>query len=151
MSPIRVSASAVVDAAPAAAYAVLADYREGHPRILPPKYFRGLEVERGGTGAGTVISFRMRVLGVTRAFRAEVSEPEPGRTLVESNLGSGEVTTFTVEPADGGRSRVTITTKWTPRGLAGLFQRLLAPPLLRRVYAEELRNLARVARGRAGA
>jgi len=40
---------------------------------------------------------------------------------------------------------VTIMTEWTPRGCAGWVQRLLAPPLLRKIYAEELRNLARVA------
>ena len=151
MSAIRVSASAVVDAPPGVVYSVLADYRTGHPLILPPRTFRDLTVERGGTGAGTVISFSMRVLGVTRSFRAEVTEPEPGRTLVETTVGSGEVTTFTVDPAEDGRSSVTITTEWTPRGLAGFVQRLLAPPMLRRIYAEELRNLARVASERAGA
>jgi hypothetical protein len=151
MSAIRVSASAVVDAPPGVVYSVLADYRTGHPSILPPRTFRDFEVQRGGTGAGTVISFSMRVLGRTRTFRAEVTEPEPGRTLVESYPGSGEVTTFTVDPAGAGRSSVTITTEWAARGLAGLVQRLLAPPVLRRVYAEELRNLARVASARAGA
>jgi hypothetical protein len=151
MARIQATASAVIDAPAPAVYGLLADYRNGHPRILRERYFSGLEVERGGTGAGTVIRFRMHALGATRAMRAEISEPEPGRTLVETYLGSGEVTTFTVEPLDGGgRCRVTILTEWTPRGFAGLVQRLLVPPLLRRIYAEELGNLARCAGRPAG-
>src|SRR5262249_37362571 len=123
MARIQATASAVIDAPATAAYGILTDYRHGHPRILPPRYFSGLEVERGGTGAGTVIHFRMHALGATRTLRAEISEPEPGRTLVETYLGSGEVTTFTVEPLEGGgRCRVTILTEWTSRGFAGMVE-----------------------------
>jgi hypothetical protein len=147
MPRVRAAASAVIDAPPQKVYAIIADYHNGHPRILPPKYFSGLEVQRGGVGAGTVIRFRMHAFGATRTMRGEVTEPEPGRVLVEAYPESGEVTTFTVEPADGGRASVTITTEWTARGCTGWVHRLLAPPLLRRVYAEELRNLARVAAG----
>ncbi len=150
MPRIRATGSAVIDAPPRVVYGILADYRDGHPQILPTRYFSGLEVERGGRGAGTVIRFEMRTLGTTRSFRGEVTEPEPGRVLVETYEGSGEVTTFTVDPADGGsRSAVTITTEWTTGGIAGLVQWLLAPPVLRRVYAEELRNLASRAAGEA--
>jgi hypothetical protein len=146
MPRIRATASAVIDAPPAAVYAILADYRNGHPRILPEQYFSNLEVERGGVGAGTVIRFQVRTLGITRRFRGEVTEPEPGRVLVESYPETGEVTSFTVEPVDGGgRAAVTITTAWVAPGLGGLVQRVLAPPILRRIYAEELRNLAGLA------
>jgi hypothetical protein len=146
-APIRVAASAVIDAPPQKVCAVIADYHNGHPRIVPAKCFSGMEVERGGVGAGTLVRFQMHTLGTTRTYLAEITEPEPGRVLVETNLGSGEATTFTVDPADGGRASVTIVTEWAARGCSGLVQRLLAPPLLRRIYAEEFRNLARVAAG----
>jgi len=144
MPRIRSTASAEIDGPPEAPYAIPADYRHSHPRLLPQRYFSGLEVERGGIGAGTLIRFQMRTLGVTSTFRMEVTEPEPGRTLVETELGSGAATTFTVATVDGGRAVITITTEWAAPGVAGLVQRLLAPPMLRRIYQEELRNLARV-------
>ena len=55
-----------VPAPPAEVYAILADYTEGHPHILPSAYFRNIEVEEGGVGAGTRIRFEMTVLGTSR-------------------------------------------------------------------------------------
>ena len=66
-----------------------------------------------GVGAGTVIRVDMRVLGRPQTFRAVVTEPEPGRVLVETN-DNGYVTTFTVEPrAEGQHAYVTIATEMT--------------------------------------
>jgi hypothetical protein len=50
-------------------------------------------------------------------------------------------TTFTVEPAHDGRSRVTIETRYTKPGLAGWIEGWLAPPFLRAIYRAELRQL----------
>lgn len=145
MPQITATASAVIDAPAVRVYDILADYRHGHPRILPPQ-FSDFVVESGGVGTGTVIRFKMTMAGATRSFRAAVSEPEPGRVLVESGLESGEVTTFVVDPVDGGsRCNVIIRTEWTAPGLGGWLQRLVGPRMLRRVYAQELQNLARVA------
>ncbi len=47
-----VVASADMDAPPDRVYAIIADYHNGHPHILP-KQFRNLTVEKGGVGAGT--------------------------------------------------------------------------------------------------
>ena len=44
----------VMNAPAAKVYEVLSDYQEGHPAILPRKYFIDLTVEEGGRGAGTV-------------------------------------------------------------------------------------------------
>jgi hypothetical protein len=143
-----VSLSAPVAAPAARAYGIIADYHHGHPLILPPKYFRGLAVERGGIGAGTVIRFEMKAFGTTRSARASVTEPEPGRVLVETIAESGIVTTFTVD-ADGApdRSRVTISTSAPSRGgLLGRLERAMSTRYLRAVYAEELRMLDEVAR-----
>jgi hypothetical protein len=146
MPTIRASATALVDAPPPAVYAVLADYREGHPSILPPASFSDLVVEQGGTGEGTVIRFTVRVGGTARRVRAAVTEPQPGRVLHETDLDTGSVTCFLVEPAAGGRSRVTFETTWSTPGIRGWIERLMAPRLLERVYSEELRNLEAVAR-----
>jgi hypothetical protein len=141
-----VEASAWVEAPADVVYNVIADYRNGHPQILPRQYFEWLEVEQGGRGEGTVIRFQMRVLGRTRVLRAAVTEPEPGRVLVETDTGGdGPVTTFVVEP-EGSRSHVTFRTELTSAGgPLGVLERFVLRRVLRRVYARELEQLGRVA------
>jgi hypothetical protein len=148
MREITAEASLVFPAKAEDAYSVIADYRVGHPSILPRRYFTYLEVESGGRGAGTTIRFGMKIGGMVRHARAEISEPHPGRVLVERMLDDrGTVTTFRVEPVGAERVRVTIRTSWLGRGLAGVVESWTAPALLRRIYREELRNLAEVAAG----
>jgi hypothetical protein len=141
-----VQASAPVGAPAEVVYNIIADYRKGHPHILPRKYFEWLEVEQGGRGDGTVIRFQMRVFGQTRVLRAVVTEPDPGRVIVETDTGGiGPVTTFTVEPNDAG-SDVTISTELTSAGgLLGIAERFVLRRILRRVYAAELKQLESVA------
>jgi hypothetical protein len=129
-----------------AVYSLIADYRAGHPRILPRAWFGPLEVERGGTGAGTIIRYEIRLLGTTRRVRAEITEPRPGAELVETDLATGARTTFTVAPRGEGReAEVTIRTEWEGKGLRGWIESLTAPPVLQRIYAEELAQLGAVA------
>jgi hypothetical protein len=111
-------------------------------------------VEQGGIGAGTVIRFQMRAFGQKRTLRAEITEPEPGRVLVETYLDSnGAVTTFTVDPGTApADSRVTISTELPVRsGVSGWTERKFSTLLLRPIYRKELENLARVATGPFGA
>jgi Polyketide cyclase / dehydrase and lipid transport len=144
MGFFRVSASALIEAPPHVVYSILADYRVGHPSILPRWAFLSLEVEEGGVGAGTVIRFRMRALGVTRESRARVTEPDPGRLLVETDVRTGLRTSFDVRPVtEGSGTLLTILTEWESHGLRGWIEGLLAPRFLRKVYAEELELLAR--------
>src|SRR5439155_20932831 len=77
----QITASRNVAASAARVYDILSDYRNGHPNILPSN-FRNLHVERGGRGAGTVITFEVRAFGQTQSFRHTVEEPEPGRVLI---------------------------------------------------------------------
>ena len=70
MAQIRVAASADVNAPPQTVYAILADYQNEHPQILPDRHFSEFTVERGGKGAGTLIRFQMHVLGQSRTIRA---------------------------------------------------------------------------------
>jgi Polyketide cyclase / dehydrase and lipid transport len=144
----KVTASSVIEAPAELVYRTLADYRKGHPSILPKPYFLSLEVEKGGVGEGTIINFQTRVLGETQSFRSEISEPQPGSVLVETNIGEmAGKTTFTVEPLDGGsRSRVTIATdgKTKHSGGLGVVERLIAKIMMRRIYKAELEQIALV-------
>jgi polyketide cyclase/dehydrase/lipid transport protein len=143
MPEIRALSRALIPASPPTVYGLIADYHRGHPSILPPKYFENLTVEQGGVGAGTRISFQMRAFGTVRHVRAQITEPEPGRRLVETLSDSGIETEFTVEPVAGTQSsRVTIATRYRKPGPRGWLESLLAPRLLRTVYAAELRLLA---------
>jgi uncharacterized protein YndB with AHSA1/START domain len=150
MAQVRVSAERSIPAPPARVYELIADYREHHHRFLPPA-FSDYRVEQGGVGAGTVVAFRLSAGGRVREFRQRVDEPEPGRVLTESNLGSSSVTRFTVTP-EGEGSRVELLTTWDgARGVRGFFERTFAPRALRRLYADELERLDRYARERSGA
>lgn len=148
MGQIHTEVSDIIPARPEVVYAVLADYRVGHPAILPKPYFTELQVEQGGQGAGTIVRTRMVVMGVERIFKLTVSEPEPGRVLKEVDEQAGVVTVFTVEPIHGGQhARVTIATdaRASP-GLMGVMEKLLNPPLTRRIYKQELQQLAEYVR-----
>lgn len=144
MSQIHAEATELIDARPEDVYAVLSDYQVGHRAILPKPYFTDMRVEQGGQGKGTVARASMNVFGAKREFRVVVSEPEPGRVLVEADPDAGVVTTFIVEPVNGGKqSRVTISTDSETRpGFAGMMERLMNPPIMRRIYHQELRQLA---------
>ncbi len=144
MNLIQVEASHTVKARPEAVYAVLADYRVGHPAILPKPYFGEITVTEGGYGAGTEITFPVTIFGSVRVFNQIVSEPEPGRVLVEKERDGSVVTRFIVEPLEGGtHSRVTISTDIRPSpGIAGMVERVMVPLLNRYLYNKELRQLA---------
>jgi hypothetical protein len=145
-APFIVSKTAEIDAPADRLYGIIADYRNGHPRILPAA-FTGLTVEAGGVGAGTRIRVDMRVFGRVMTFPAEISEPDPGRVLVERNLGQRpSVTTFTVDRIDATRSRVTISTELPVRtGILARIERLMTRRLLEPIYAAELTKLGVVA------
>ena len=147
MPKLHASAERTVSAPAAAVYAMLADYRDGHPRILPPA-FSDLTVLRGGVGAGTEIRFALKLAGRKQEGEARVDEPEPGRVLSETYPDRSAVTRFTVDPV-GDQSRVRIETTWeSSRRLAGLIERLIAPRLFRKLYTEELDLIERWANER---
>jgi hypothetical protein len=142
---MRVAASAVIPAPPKRVYEILANYHEHHPRIVPPQYFRRIDVLQGGIGAGTRTRIEMRVLGVTRVFEHVVSEPEPGRVLVESEPDGANPTTFTVEPAQAGATQLTISTELKGRGA---IEAWLSSLMLPRIYRAELARITEYVRGR---
>ena len=138
------SAERVMNVPAELAYHLIADYREHHrPEGFLPPVFSDLVVEQGGVGAGTVIHFTSRLGGRAQTMTAAITEPEPGRVLVETS--PGVQTTFTVEPAGGGQTRVRFDTVLEAGGIAGLLTRLFARGMLRPVYADELERLERYA------
>jgi uncharacterized protein YndB with AHSA1/START domain len=140
---VRVSASSVIAAPPQRVYTILADYHQHHPRVVPPQYFRKMEVLEGGIGAGTHTRIEMRVLGVTKTFEHVVSEPEPGRVLVETDTDGSTVTTFTVEPAGEGATHLTIATDLKTRGgIGGVIERFMSSLVLPAIYRAELARIA---------
>ena len=147
MAKYDISASAMIPAPAQKVYNLIADYRHGHPRILPKPYFESLTVQEGGYGAGTKIDFQMKLMGRLQSFHSVVTEPKPGRVLVETDASTGAATTFTVEPRlDLQQSFVTITTTLNvANGIAGKLQGWLTSLMLRPIYVKELAQLASVA------
>ena len=139
-----ISVDRVLDAPADLVYHCIADYREHHrPEGFLPPAFTDLEITRGGVGAGTELQWVVDAGGRRRPVSARISEPDPGRTLVET--GSDVVTTFTVEPRDGG-TYVRFDTTIDDPGFQGLMTRLFAGRLLRPIYEEELTRLESLAR-----
>jgi hypothetical protein len=145
MPELSVTAERLVGAPAEHTYRCIAAYRTHHPRFLPPA-FSDFQVEQGGVGAGTVHRFQLNAGGRTRTYRMRVEELQPGRVLTESDTGSSLVTTWTVT-SEGQRCRVRLDTRWQGAGgVGGVFERLFAPRVLRRIYEDELERLDRYAR-----
>lgn len=147
MAQYSFSASALISAPAQKVYNLIADYRNGHPRILPKPYFVSLDVKQGGYGKGTVIDFQMKIMGRTQSFHSKITEPKPGRVLVETDEKTGAATTFAVEPhMSGQQAFVTITTAvHVPNGILGNIQGWLTSLLLHPIYVKELDQLAMIA------
>lgn len=149
MAIVTVSAERTVRAPSDTVYGYLADMHH-HPRFLPPA-FSDFRVEEGGVGAGSVVGFTVTAGGRSRQYLMEVTEPDPGRVLVESDRNSSLVTTFTLAPT-GDTTLVRIETNWEGAGgVGGFFERLFAPRVMRGIYEDELTRLDDYAHRRAAA
>ena len=138
----KASAERVVDAPAEVVYHLISDYAEHHtdsPKGFLPDAFYGTVVEQGGVGAGTVVRFTSKLGGRPQTMTAAITEPEPGRVLLER--GPGVLTTFTVEPEGPNKARVRFDTTLEAGGLMGLMMRLVAPGMLKPVYEQELTRL----------
>ena len=143
MKPQIARATRIINAPAETIYNIIADFRNQHGHILPTQYFQALEVEEGRFGAGTITRFQMRLLGQTKSFRTLITEPEPGRVLIETDIQSGTPTTFTVSPLkDGGGSQVEISTELRSENMAENF---IGKFMLQKVYRAELELLAKQA------
>ena len=81
-----------------------------------------------------------------------MTKAEPGRLLVEEDKSAGVITTFTLDPVNGtGQTRVTIATEAkTSSGLKSVMEKLLNPAIMRRIYRQELEQLAQVIQQKKG-
>jgi uncharacterized protein YndB with AHSA1/START domain len=144
MAKVAASAERTIDAPADEVYGYIADMHQ-HPRFLPPA-FSDFQVVEGGVGAGTVTQFKVTAGGRTREYRTRITEPEPGRTLVETDTRSSLITTFNVSPKDG-KSLVRISSSWDGAGgIGGFFERTFAPRALRKLFLDELDRLNTYAR-----
>ncbi|PWW64134.1 SRPBCC family protein [Actinokineospora spheciospongiae] len=132
------SFAAPVDAVRAA----VADYTGTRSKILPANYSE-YEVREGGTGAGTVVHWKLQATKKrVRDCLLDVTEPQPG-TLVEADRNSTLVTTWTVDGSADAAS-VRVATTWEgANGIGGFFERTFAPAGLRTIHDELLANLAK--------
>jgi hypothetical protein len=136
----RFGAERRIDAPADVIYHLLADYREHHrPEGFLPPAFSDQEILAGGMGAGTELRYTLTTGGRPRVVTSQITEPEPGRTLVET--AEGILTTFTVEPSTDGGALVRFDTILDDRGVQGLLTRLFAPRLLAPLYEDELERL----------
>ena len=119
--------------------AFLRDYRTARARILTDKY-SAYRVEAGGDGAGTVVAYHFAAGGRERDYRLRAEESDG--SLRERDELSSFVSTWTVAPTATG-SDVTLEGSWDgASGIAGIFEGLFAPLVLRRTYGEILSRLA---------
>ena len=140
------TATKIINAPAEVVYSLLADYRNGHPLILPKEYFLSIDVEEGGFGEGTIINFEMHLLGQTRSFHSRITEPEPGRLLVETDITTDIPTSFHVVPhGNDHQSRLTISTELKGQNAVEGF---IAKYLLEKVYRQELELVADLAEAR---
>jgi hypothetical protein len=144
MSQVDAQTERLIAASPQRVWALLADYRNNRPRILPPEYFEDYRVEQGGDGAGTVISYRLRAGGRERSYRMRVEESAEDGQLLERDIESSLVTTWTLTPAENGEhTLVGLASRWEGAGgIGGVFERLFAPRALRRIYDGVLQRLS---------
>lgn len=133
------SAERTIDAPAHEVYRYLAD-PQLHAAFLPRPFY-DVEVEEGSVGAGSVILIKIDFAGGVRELRMQVTEPEPGRTLVQRDTNSsGLVTTFTVTPR-GEQALVNITASFDGEsGVPGFVERIIAPRRLHRIYNQELEH-----------
>jgi hypothetical protein len=141
MAQVTVTARREIHAPVERVRAALADYQTTRPKILT-EHYSDYQVQAGGQGVGTRVHWKLAATEKrVRDQLVEVSETDGG-VLVESDQNSSMVTTWTVQPADGGHSAVEVHTTWSGAGgIGGFSERTFAPPGLRRIYDGVLSNL----------
>lgn len=111
---IRVAAEGEIAAPPGRVYAILADYREGRPSMMPPAIPNPRAIA-GGVGDGAVATATVALAGRAASTTLRITEPEPGRALRETADENGALTGFVVDPAPGGcRVRIEISRPAAP-------------------------------------
>ncbi|MCV7259619.1 SRPBCC family protein [Mycobacterium shimoidei] len=139
MGQVSAANTILIDAAPQAVLAAVADYKEVRPKILSAHY-RDYEVLQGGQGQGTVAKWKLQATK-SRVRDVQANVDVAGHAVIEKDANSTMVTNWTVAPAGNGSS-VTVKTTWTGAGgVKGFFERIFAPLGLKKIQGEVLANL----------
>lgn len=139
MGQVSATSTVLIEAAPEAVLAAVADYQTVRPRILSSHY-SNYSVLEGGQGAGTVVTWKLQATE-SRSRDVKASVDVAGKTVIEKDANSTLVTNWTVAPAGTG-STVTVKTAWNGAGgIKGFFEKTFAPLGLRKIQDEVLGNL----------
>jgi Polyketide cyclase / dehydrase and lipid transport len=139
MASVEVRVQSDIAAPAERVFALLADYAETRPQLLPDAY-SNYRVVTGGTGAGTEYEVHLAAGRRERDLAMTVSEPGPLQ-LEERDGNSSLRTEWTVQQAGAG-SAVKVLTTWTGAGgIAGVMERTFAPIGVRKHYHEMLQRL----------
>jgi len=139
MGQVSASSTVLINAAPEAVLAAVADYQTVRPKILSSHY-SNYSVLEGGQGAGTVVTWKLQATK-SRSRDVKAAVDVAGKTVIEKDANSSLVTNWTVAPAGTG-STVTVKTSWTGAGgVKGFFEKTFAPLGLRKIQDEVLGNL----------
>lgn len=150
MALIRVETSREIAAPPDRIYERLSEYGPGRAAWLPAANYSEMAVEKGGSGPGTEVRYRLKVGPRQRVYKMQISAPEPGVSVVETDSTSSMVFTWSVRPA-GSRSRVMVTCQWSGgSGIRGFFERRFAPGGVRSVLDRALAGLDSAVTGTTG-
>lgn len=145
MGQVSAASKVLINAAPDAVLAAVADYEVVRPKILSAQY-SDYQVLQGGHGAGTVAKWKLQATK-SRVREVQAAIDVAGHTVIEKDANSTMVTNWTVAPAGPGSS-VTVRTSWKGAGgVGGFFEKTFAPLGLRKIQAEVLENLKKQVEG----
>ncbi|WP_257350664.1 SRPBCC family protein [Pseudalkalibacillus decolorationis] len=141
MKTYCVAASKMIEASPERVYQVISDMDE-HRNFLP-KEFESVVIEKGGIGEGTVFRLNLNVMGKRSTNVMTISEPEPGRVIIEKDAVAGITTIWTISPGqDDKHCDLQLVSEIRKKpGFAGLVERILTPYIFRSIYKRELDQL----------
>ncbi|MCB0927972.1 MAG: SRPBCC family protein [Mycobacterium sp.] len=142
MARVSATSTVLVNAAPDAVLAAVADYQKVRPEILTDNY-SNYRVLSGGEGAGTVAAWKLQATK-SRSREVEARVDVAGKTVIEKDANSSLVTNWTVAPAGTGCT-VTVKTSWDGAGgVKGFFEKTFAPLGLRKIQDGVLAKLKTV-------
>jgi hypothetical protein len=145
MGQVSASNTVLINAAPDAVLAAVADYQTVRPKILSSHY-SNYQVLEGGQGAGTVVSWKLQATE-SRVRDVKATVDVAGKTVIEKDANSTLVSNWTVAPAGTG-STVTLKTSWQGAGgIKGFFEKTFAPLGLRKIQDAVLANLKKELEG----
>lgn len=126
-----------VHAAPHQILAHLRDYLSSSAQAQPKGYFKDIEVEEGGIGAGTIYHATIALHGIIINRLVAVSEPERN-VIVETDLYTSIRTSFTMRESFGATYLRISTELPVETSIAPVSTPLPSEALIRRINLAEL-------------